>query len=127
MGRAFKAFAVAAARAAWDKKGQNVAVLEVARISPITDFLLLTTALSAPHLEALEVEIAKAAKGFRLNCLHRAGSQSTAWRVLDFGGLVVHLMTAETRGHYALEKLFDDAPRVKWQSRRGAVAAGHDS
>ena len=45
---------------------------------------------------------------------HRDGSHSGLWRVLDYGGLIVHLMTPETRGLYGLEKIFDGAKTVAW-------------
>lgn len=121
MVRSFKTVAVAVARAAADKKGERVELLHVSRRSPVTDYMLLVTALSRPHLEALEAEVEEAAHGLRLKCLHRAKPKSDQWRVLDFGGLIVHLMSAEARAFYALEKLYNGAPNVAWQ----AGANGH--
>lgn len=118
MPRAFKAVAVAAARAADAKKGEEIALLHVSKTSPITDFLLLVTATSRPHLETLEREVEEAAAAFNVACLHRARPESDHWRVLDFGGLLVHVMTAETRQFYALDKLYHDAPRVNWKERK---------
>src|SRR5579884_738939 len=112
MARAFKAVAIAGARAADDKKGENVTLLHVSKTSPITDYLLIITATSRPHLETIEREIEKAASDFNVACLHRARPESDQWRVLDFGGLLVHVMTAETRDFYALDKLYHDAPKV---------------
>lgn len=117
MALAFKAVAVAAARAADAKKGENVALLHVSRTSPITDYLLIVTASSRPHLESLEREIESAAAQFHVSCLHRARPESDQWRVLDFGGLLAHVMTEQTRDFYALDKLYYDAPRVHWEER----------
>ncbi len=47
---------------------------------------------------------------------HRARPQSDAWRVLDFGGLMVHLMTEDARALYALERLHDGAKEVAWRN-----------
>ena len=58
---AFKTVAVAAARAADEKKGERIVLLHVAKTSPITDYLLIVTATSRPHLETLEHEIERAA------------------------------------------------------------------
>ncbi len=120
MGRGFRFVAAAVARALSEKKAENVTLLHVARTSPITDYLLLATATSRPHLEALEVELDKTVKEYHLAPLHRARPQSDTWRVVDYGGVLVHLMTAETRELYALEKIYPDARRVNW----GEEAAG---
>lgn len=127
MAPAFKRVAVAAARAADDKKAEAVLLMEVSKISPVTDFLLVATANSRPHLETLEHEIKKAAKEFHIPVLHQAKPASDAWRILDFGGLIVHLMTAEAREFYALERLYGDAPRVRWQAAapKGNAHARH--
>ncbi len=57
MARAFKAVAVAAARAAAEKKAEGVSVLDVRKSSPMVDYLVIATALSRPHLEAIERKI----------------------------------------------------------------------
>ncbi len=122
MARPFRPVSITAARALSDKKGDAVLLLDVAGLSPLTDFLLIVTALSPAHLEALEQEAKKTLKEFQLHCLHRARPASDQWRVLDFGGLIVHLMVEDARGFYALEKLYDDAPRVKWEQKVHARA-----
>lgn len=124
MGPGFKKAAVAAARAAWDKKAEAVLLLNVKDSSPLADYLLLATALSPAHMESLEQEIKKAMKIFRLACLHQARPQSDNWRVLDFGGLIIHLLSEEARLFYSLEKLHPQAPRVHWMPlKRPAPAA----
>ncbi len=120
MARAFKGVAVAAARAADDKKGEDIALLHVSKTSPITDYLLIVTANSRPHLETLEHEVERAAADFNVACLHRARPRSDQWRVLDFGGLLVHVMTRETRDFYALDKLYFDSPKVAWERKTHA-------
>ena len=116
MARTFRSLGLALARAAWDKKGDDIALLDVRRQSPISDYILIATVLSAPHLAALEDAVRKAAKELLFPCLHRARPESYRWRVLDFGGLLVHLMTEDSRSFYALEKLYDDAKRVRWEA-----------
>ena len=115
MGKGFRFVAAAVARALADNKAEDVTLLHVARTSPITDYLLLATATSRPHLEALEVELDKAAKEYHLTPLHRARPRSPTWRVVDYGGVLVHLMTQESRDLYALEKIYPDARRVAWE------------
>lgn len=123
MARAFRPAALALARAASQKKGDHIALLHAGRSSPVADYLLIVTALSGAHLEALEREVEKAASAMRIRLLRRARPKSDQWRVLDFGGLIVHLMLAQTREFYALEKLNHGAPRVRWEENgRGPKA-----
>jgi len=120
MARAFKAVALRLARAAADTKGEDVSLLNVSKTSPVTDYMLIVTANSRPHLEALEREIDKEADAMGVDCLRRSKPASDHWRVLDFGGLLVHLMTADSREFYALEKLYHEAPRIKWEEKAHA-------
>lgn len=119
----FKALSVALARAADDKKGEGIALLHLGHSSPISDYLLLITAVSRPHLEALEWELDKTAKAQGCPALRRARPRSDSWRVLDFGGLLAHVMTAEAREFYALERLHEGAQRLSWKA--GAPPSGH--
>lgn len=113
MARVFKTPALAAAAAADDKKGEDIVLLDVSAVSPLTEYLLIVTANSGPHLESLETAVKKAMSELGLPCLYRARPKSDSWRVLDYGGLMAHLMTQQTREFYALEKLFDGAKRVR--------------
>ena len=107
--RASRTLAKTAAEAAADKKGEDIVLLNVGRFSGLTDFLVIVSASSPAHLEALAegVELALEGKGAQLT--HRDGRHSLSWRVLDYGAVMVHLMRPETREFYGLEKLFRGA------------------
>ncbi len=117
MARPFKSFAVALARAASDKKAENVILLDVRRQSPVSEFLLIATVTSPPHLEAVEDAVRQAGKDLDRPALRRAKPESRQWRVLDFGSLMVHFMTEEARHFYALEKLYHQAHAVDWETK----------
>ena len=123
MGRGFRFVAAAVARALSDKKAEDVLLLHVGLKSPITDYLLIATATSGPHLEALELELDKTVKLFNLAPLRRARPRSDTWRVVDYGGVLVHLLTADTRVLYALEKIHPDARHVDWEKEDAPKAA----
>jgi ribosome-associated protein len=116
MAKAFKAVAVAAARAADGKKAEQIAVLDVRKTSPVVDYMIVATALSRPHIEALEQEIVEVLEKTGVGVHHRSRPQTDSWRVLDFGGVMIHLMSAEARELYALERLHDEAKEVPWRS-----------
>lgn len=115
MAKTFKAAGVAAARAADEKNAEDVRLLDVRKTSPLVDYLLLATALSRPHIEALERKVVETLQGQGLRVHKRSRPQTDAWRVLDFGGLIVHLMSADARTLYALERLHDEAKEIAWR------------
>ena len=118
MTRAFKPFAIALARAAWDKKAQDILLLDVRRQSPIAEYMLIATVTSPPHLEAVEDAVRRTGKNLHCPALRRAKPESRRWRVLDFGNLLAHFMTEEARGFYALEKLYHQARLVAWEEKK---------
>jgi ribosome-associated protein len=113
----FRALSRALARTASDKKAEDIVLLDVRRQSPVAEYMLVATVTSPPHLEAVEDAVRKA--GGELSCpaLRRARPASDRWRVLDFGGLLAHFMTEETRRFYNLEKLYHQARPVAWEEK----------
>ena len=95
-----------AARLADEKKAENVKVIDLCGLSSLCDFILIATATSKPHLEAVEEEISKKLKEEGYYKSNRDGAGSYQWRVSDYGGFLVHLMTPEARDFYRLDKIF---------------------
>jgi ribosome-associated protein len=113
--KSFKTAAVAAARAADDKKAEHITVLDVRKSSPVVDYLVIATALSRPHLEAVEKKVEEELHASGVAVHRRSRPQTDHWRVLDFGGVMVHIMSAEARELYSLEKLHAEGKPVKWR------------
>ena len=106
-----------------NKKAENIAVLDVRELSSITDYFVIATGTSEPHLRAISDEIIDKLRdeyGVRPRAID--GNLQTAWLVLDYFDVIVHIMRADIREHYDLEALWGDAPRVK-PRRRAAVKA----
>lgn len=96
-------------RALDDKKAGDLRVLDVSEQSSITDFLILATGTSEPHLRALRVELEKALDGARAHIVGVETSPESGWIVIDAFQVMVHLFSEEKRGHYGLENLWKDA------------------
>jgi ribosome-associated protein len=122
MALTFRNLSRALARAASDKKAEEIVLLDVRRQSPVTEYLLIATVTSPPHLEAVEDAVRKSGRELGCPALRRAQPASDRWRVLDFGGLLAHFMTEEARRFYCLEKLYHQARPVAWEE---APAAAH--
>ena len=92
-----------------DKKAGEVAVLDVSAQSSITDFLVLATATSEPHLRALRVELEKALDAKQVHLVGTETAQDSGWTVIDAFDVMIHLFLAEARERYGLERLWRDA------------------
>lgn len=113
-GKLFKTIATRAARAADDKKGEDIRLLHTRPISSVADYMLIVSVTSPNHMKAVEEEVRMALKSGGEHAIHRDGRKSDVWRVLDYGGLLVHIMHPKAREFYALDKLFHDAKVVRW-------------
>jgi ribosome-associated protein len=102
-----------------DKKAENVVVLDVRKLSSVTDFFVVMSATSEPHLRAIAEEIVRRLRE-ESDLRPRAvdGAIRASWMVVDYVDVIVHIMRGETRDHYDLEGLWGDAPRVKGRKAR---------
>ncbi|HEY5677949.1 MAG TPA: ribosome silencing factor [Myxococcales bacterium] len=105
--------AVAAGRAALEKKAEEVVVLDLRGVSGYTDFLVIGSGTSDRQLEAIAESVEKelVAQGHRV--IGSEGQRGGRWVLLDFGDVVVHVFHVDERAHYDLEGLWADAPRIE--------------
>ena len=99
-------------RALDEKKAVDLRVLDVSAQSSITDFLVLATGTSEPHLRALRVELEKAIDASQNPIIGMETAQESGWIVVDVFDVMVHLFTAENREKYRLDSLWKDADDV---------------
>lgn len=100
-----------------DKKAEQLTVLHVGGVSNITDYLVLATGNSEPHLRALRIETEKVLDAAKIPIAGmEQGGFGSGWTVVDAYQVMIHVFTAEQRINYALEKLWKDAPEVDLKS-----------
>jgi ribosome-associated protein len=115
--------ALACRELADNRKAEDIVILDVRDLSSVTDYFVIASGTSEPHLRAIVDEITD-----RLREDHdtraRAidGTSQTAWVVLDYFDVIVHVMRRDVRERYDLETLWGDAPRVKQRKRPSARA-----
>ncbi|MCA1808263.1 MAG: ribosome silencing factor [Kiritimatiellia bacterium] len=102
--------AVAAVR---EKQGRDLAVFDVRRFSSVTDYQLVVSALSTPHIKALYNAVRLAVKDSGGLCCHKSGEPDSGWIVADYLDVVMHFFDQDTRRRYALDELWADVPRVE--------------
>jgi len=106
-----RAFAKKVAKLLREKKAQDLRILDVRRLSDVTEFFVFATASSSVHNRALAEELRAKTKGdWRLH--HIEGLEGGDWILLDFVEVIVHLFLPQMRSFYGLEQLWGDAKEV---------------
>jgi ribosome-associated protein len=101
-----------AARAALDKKAIDLTVLDVQGVSSVTDYFLVCSGRSAPHVKTIADAIREELKEDGVRPLHAEGHPESGWVLLDYGDVLMHVFLEDTRAYYALERLWGDAPSI---------------
>lgn len=110
--RTAKEVAAIAAKALDSKKGIDLRLIEISDISTLADYFLICTASSNTHVRTLCDAVEEAMDEAGEPMVGREGHRGGTWVVLDFGCIVVHVFTEETRAFYDLERLWQDGKQV---------------
>jgi ribosome-associated protein len=97
-----------------NKKAENIVILDVRDLSSVTDYFVIASGTSEPHLRAIVEEITDGLRDDHdLRPMRKDGSMQGSWVILDFFDVIVHVMRTDARERYDLEGLWGDAARVK--------------
>jgi ribosome-associated protein len=99
-------------RALDEKKAGDLRVIDVSALSSITNYLVIATATSEPHVRALRVELEKALDSSKTRIIGIETASESGWVVVDAFDVMVHVFTPETRARYRLEHLWRDGDDV---------------
>ena len=106
-----------------NKKAEDIVILDVRELSSVTDYFVIASGTSEPHLRAIVDEIRdKLEEECELKPKAVDGTLQAAWIVLDYFDVIVHVMRADVRDRYDLETLWGDAPRVKTRKAKRKLA-----
>ncbi len=97
-----------------NRKAEDIVILDVRELSSVTDYFVIASGTSEPHLRAIVEEITgKLREDHELRPRAVDGTMHTAWVVMDYFDVIVHVMKQDVRERYDLETLWGDAPQVK--------------
>lgn len=103
----------AAAQAAFDKKAEDVMVIDLTEFSDVCDYFVIATGANARQVDTIVDEVEeKVAAAFGEHPFSIEGRDQRTWILMDYGSVVVHVFTPEARDYYRLEKLWGDAPTL---------------
>jgi ribosome-associated protein len=106
-----------------DRKAEDLVILDVRELSSVTDYFVLASGTSEPHLRAIVEEITdKLREEHELRPRAVDGTFQAAWVVLDYFDVIVHVMRQDVRDRYDLETLWGDAPRVRARKKAKSSA-----
>jgi ribosome-associated protein len=105
--------AVAIAKAALDKKAEDVTVLDVRGLTSYADYFVVVTADSDRQASAIADHVEDTMKKLGVSKVGVEGYETGRWILVDYGDVVAHVMNRESRGFYDLEGLWADAPRFQ--------------
>ena len=104
----------AAAQAAYDKKAEDIVVIDLTEFSDVCDYFMIATGMNARQVDTIIDEIEeKVAEAYGEHPFSIEGRDQRTWILMDYGSVVVHVFRPETRDYYRLESLWADAPRVE--------------
>ena len=95
-----------------EKKGMDIKLLRIEKVSSLADYFLICTGTSNTHVKTLCDYAEYSMEQMGEAMLGREGHRGNAWELLDYGSVVVHVFTDEARKFYDLERLWADAEVV---------------
>ncbi|MEE8327622.1 MAG: ribosome silencing factor [Nitrosomonadaceae bacterium] len=110
-----KEIAIKCAQIADQKKAQDIVILDISKISSVTDYFVICSAINERQLHAIADEIDKQLKKLSVKKFGMEGYREAKWVLIDYGDFIVHIFEKEIRSYYDLELLWGDAPKVTWQ------------
>lgn len=96
-----------------EKKGESICVLDLRDKSSVTDYTIIATGTSIPHVKAMKSALDEALKKEGVALIGEDHEVGSGWIVIDAFDFMIHLQTPEMRDFYQLEQLWEDAEIVE--------------
>ena len=98
-----------------DSKAENVTVIDVSELNSWTDLFVIATIHSSAHWQGLAKQIKDYVKenDMEIHLTHNKAPSGDDWNLIDIGSVVVHLMSADAREFYDLEKLWHGGKKLR--------------
>ena len=101
-----------AVQAARSRKGEDIVVLDIAKISSFTDTFVICAGTNTRQNQAISDAIEMALKKEGVRPIGIEGHRNAEWILMDYGDFVVHIFSEKSRRFYDLERLWRNAPRL---------------
>jgi ribosome-associated protein len=108
---------------ALDKKAYDVQLMDVRKITTVTDFFIICSGTSETQVKAIADYVLEKSKEYGLSVNHVEGQESLRWVLIDMVEIVVHVFQPEVRSYYQLERLWGDAPTDRYGEENEAATS----
>jgi len=112
-----------AVKAAQDKKGADIVVMDLRDVGAFTDYFVICSGQNPRQVTAIAENIEQALKESHVRPSHVEGYKRAEWVLLDYFDFIVHIFNRETRLFYALDRLWGSAPRIAPAEHDGRPAS----
>ncbi|MHB9030817.1 MAG: ribosome silencing factor [Candidatus Latescibacterota bacterium] len=93
-----------------DKKGDDVVIIDLRKVTSVADFFVIATGNSNVHVKAIADEVREKIRNeLRVHPWHVEGEEGQRWILIDYVDIVVHIFDRQTREYYDIEGLYRDA------------------
>ncbi len=106
-----------------DRKGHDIAILDLRGISDIAEFFVVATGDNNRMVDAIVDEIENRLRPAGVFAYAIEGREDNTWDLMDFGSVIVHVFQPEARAFYRLERLWGDAPHLEYEDGRVSEGA----
>ncbi len=101
------------ARLVVEKKGTDLLLLDIKKLSSVADYLFICSAESERQVQAIATHVEEGLRKGRERPLSVEGFEAGRWVLMDYNDVVVHIFIEPVRGYYDIEGLWIDAPKVE--------------
>ena len=115
------------AQLAAEKKGQDIVLMDMRKVSVFCDWFVIVSVPSSRRLNAVSRTIEKELSKKKVRLLHEEGKGNMYWDLLDYGDVIVHIFYREVRDFYGLERLWSDASVESFDEKCLAKTSQKDS
>ena len=95
-----------------DKKGEDIKVIEIGKLSTVADYFIIANGSNAPHVESLVDNVEEELLKENIHAERIEGIKSSGWILMDYNDVVVHVFSKEDRLFYDLERIWRDGKEV---------------
>jgi ribosome-associated protein len=111
----FLKFAKRAAELADEKKCLDIKIININKISSIAEYFVIASVESQPQMNAVVMSVKKTFNNdFAVEPLHYDKSECGSWSCIDYGGVVIHVMTIQARSFYNLENIWSEGRQIAY-------------
>ena len=95
-----------------DKKGEDIKIIEIGKLSTVADYFIIANGSNAPHVESLVDNVEEELLKEKIHAERIEGVKSFGWILMDYNDVVVHVFSKEDRLFYDLERIWRDGKEV---------------